>query len=61
MAIEKSKKDFIKYVTELSQAYALCATTAEARQLNVEIGFFKAKLPKYSFQFSHASGLTHER
>ena len=39
---EKSKKDFIKYVTELSQAYALCATTKEARQLNIEIGFFKA-------------------
>jgi type I restriction enzyme R subunit len=39
---EKSKKDFIKYVTELSQAYALCATTAEARRINIEIGFFKA-------------------
>lgn len=39
---EGKKKDFIKYVTELAKAYALCATTEEAEKLNVEIGFFKA-------------------
>ncbi|WP_427339968.1 type I restriction enzyme endonuclease domain-containing protein [Caloranaerobacter sp. DY30410] len=39
---ERAKKDFIKYVTELSKAYALCATTEEAEKLNLEIGFFKA-------------------
>jgi type I restriction enzyme R subunit len=39
---EEKKKDFIKYVTELSKAYALCVTTAEAEKINVEIGFFKA-------------------
>lgn len=39
---EQPKKDFIKYVTELAQAFALCATTMEAKKLNVEIGFFKA-------------------
>jgi len=39
---EEPKKNYIKYVTELSKAYALCATTQKARELNVEIGFFKA-------------------
>ena len=39
---EQYKKDFIKYVIELSQAYALCATSMEAKKLNIEIGFFKA-------------------
>ncbi|MGF7186455.1 type I restriction enzyme R subunit [Desulfitispora alkaliphila] len=39
---EEKKKDFIKYVTELSKAYSLCATTEEAKKINVEIGFFKA-------------------
>lgn len=29
-------------MTELSKAYALCATTPEAEELNDEIGFFKA-------------------
>lgn len=39
---EEAKKNYMKYVTELSKAYALCATTQEARKLNVEIGFLKA-------------------
>jgi len=39
---EQPKKEFIKYVIELARAYSLCATTAEAERLNVEIGFFKA-------------------
>lgn len=39
---EEVKKDFLKYTTELSKAYSLCATTDEAQKLNVEIGFFKA-------------------
>lgn len=39
---EQPKKDFIKYVTEMSKAYALCATEPEAEQLNIELGFFKA-------------------
>ncbi|MHC1745881.1 MAG: type I restriction endonuclease subunit R [Negativicutes bacterium] len=39
---ENSKKDFLNYVTELARAYALCSTTDEAEELNVEIGFFKA-------------------
>ncbi|RAL21424.1 DEAD/DEAH box helicase [Thermoflavimicrobium daqui] len=39
---QEKKKQFIKWVTELAQAYALCATTPEAQSLNVEIAFFKA-------------------
>lgn len=39
---QEEKKRFIKLVTELAQAYALCATTPEAKALNVEIAFFKA-------------------
>ncbi len=39
---EPLKKDFIQYVTELAKAFSLCATTEEAQNLNVEIGFFKA-------------------
>ncbi|MCG8538840.1 MAG: type I restriction endonuclease subunit R [Clostridia bacterium] len=39
---ESVKKDFLKYTTELSKAYSLCATTDEAQKLNIEIGFFKA-------------------
>ena len=39
---ENGKKDFLNYVTELARAYALCSTTDEAEELNVEIGFFKA-------------------
>ncbi|MGN9863423.1 type I restriction endonuclease subunit R [Bacillus swezeyi] len=39
---EDEKKRFLNTVTELSKAYALCATTSEAEELNDEIGFFKA-------------------
>lgn len=39
---EKSKKEFIQYVTEMAKAFALCSTTEQAEALNVEIGFFKA-------------------
>ncbi|WP_074555636.1 type I restriction endonuclease subunit R [Bacillus cereus] len=39
---EDEKKRFLNTVTELSKAYALCATTPEAEELNDEIGFFKA-------------------
>ncbi|HEY4538038.1 MAG TPA: type I restriction endonuclease subunit R, partial [Erysipelothrix sp.] len=39
---EEGKKRFLDTVTELSKAYALCATTQEAEALNDEIGFFKA-------------------
>lgn len=39
---EDEKKRFLNTVTELSKAFALCATTEEAQELNAEIGFFKA-------------------
>ncbi len=39
---EEEKKRFLDTVTELSKAYALCAITPEAEELNDEIGFFKA-------------------
>jgi len=39
---EKDKKYFMKTVTELAKAYALCSTEPEAQELNSEIGFFKA-------------------
>ncbi len=39
---ENGKKEFLNYVTELARAYALCSTTDEAEELNVETGFFKA-------------------
>ncbi|MEK5216716.1 type I restriction endonuclease subunit R [Psychrobacillus sp. FSL H8-0487] len=39
---EDEKRRFINTVTELSKAYALCATTEEAQEINAEIGFFKA-------------------
>ncbi|MBJ8104818.1 type I restriction endonuclease subunit R [Bacillus cereus group sp. N8] len=39
---DEVKKRFLNTVTELSKAYALCATTEEAEELNDEIGFFKA-------------------
>ncbi|MGN4271786.1 type I restriction endonuclease subunit R [Bacillus cereus group sp. BCN115] len=39
---EDEKRRFLNTVTELSKAYALCATTPEAEELNDEIGFFKA-------------------
>ncbi|WP_078543097.1 type I restriction endonuclease subunit R [Litchfieldia alkalitelluris] len=39
---EEAKKRFLTTVTELSKAFALCATTPEAQELNAVIGFFKA-------------------
>lgn len=39
---EEEKKNFLRVVTELSKAFALCATEPEAQELNAEIGFFKA-------------------
>ena len=39
---EQRKKDYIQLVTELTKAYALCATTEIANSINVEIGFHKA-------------------
>ena len=39
---EERKNDYLKYVSELSKAYSLCSTTAEAEKYNVEIGFFKS-------------------
>lgn len=39
---EAGKNDYIKLVTELAQAYSLCATTDIAERLNVEIGFHKS-------------------
>jgi len=39
---EQRKKDYIQLVTELTKAYALCATTEIATTLNVEVGFYKA-------------------
>src|SRR5690625_1913391 len=39
---EDEKKRFLNVVTELAKAFALCATTPEAEELNAEIGFLKA-------------------
>jgi len=39
---EERKNDYLKLVTELARAYSLCATTAAAAALNVEVGFHKA-------------------
>ncbi|WP_328802895.1 type I restriction endonuclease subunit R [Saccharibacillus alkalitolerans] len=39
---EENKRNFINWVTELSKAYALCATTTAAEQVNVEVAFLKA-------------------
>jgi type I restriction enzyme, R subunit len=39
---EQQKKDFIRLVTEMAKAHALCATEPEAERINVEIGYFKA-------------------
>ncbi|MFD1037790.1 type I restriction endonuclease subunit R [Virgibacillus byunsanensis] len=39
---EEEKKRFLRVVTELSKAFALCSTEEEAQDLNAEIGFFKA-------------------
>src|SRR5690625_1404398 len=38
----EDKKHFMKTVTELAKAFALCSTEPEAQELNAEIGFFKA-------------------
>ena len=39
---EEEKKRFMKVVTELGKAFALCATEPEAQELNAEIGLLKA-------------------
>ncbi|WP_261134787.1 type I restriction endonuclease subunit R [Bacillus sp. Marseille-Q3570] len=39
---EEEKKNFLRLVTEISKAFALCSTEPEAQELNAEIGFFKA-------------------
>jgi type I restriction enzyme R subunit len=39
---DQGKKNFLNWTTELARVYALCATTAAAEQVNVEISFFKA-------------------
>ncbi|MER2192146.1 MAG: type I restriction endonuclease subunit R [Solibacillus sp.] len=39
---DDEKRRFLNTVTELAKAFALCATTEEAQELNAEIGFFKA-------------------
>lgn len=39
---DEEEKRFLQVVTELSKAFALCSTEAEAQDLNAEIGFFKA-------------------
>lgn len=36
------KKEYMKYVTELSRAFSLCATTDEAQTINNEVSFHKA-------------------
>lgn len=36
------EKDFLKTVMELEKAQSLCATTDEAKELSLEIGYFKA-------------------
>ncbi|MBL3645520.1 type I restriction endonuclease subunit R [Bacillus sp. RHFB] len=39
---EEQKKMFLRLVTELSKAFALCSTEEDAQELNAEIGFLKA-------------------
>ena len=39
---EKGKERFVQVVTELSQAFALCAGTEEAIEIRDDIGFFQA-------------------
>lgn len=39
---EEERQRFIKTVTELGKAFALCATEPTAQELNDEIAFFKA-------------------
>ena len=38
----REKKDYLNLVSELSKAFALAATTDEAQEKNIEIGFHKA-------------------
>lgn len=48
---EKGKEEFIKYVTELSKAFALVVPQPEAMKIKEEVGFFqavKARLVKYT-------------
>jgi type I restriction enzyme R subunit len=39
---DEGKRNFLNFTTELAKAYALCATTAAAEAVNVEISFYKA-------------------
>lgn len=39
---EDGKKEYMKYVTELSRAFSLCATTDAAQTINNEVSFHKA-------------------
>lgn len=39
---EDKKKEYLQLVTEIAKAYALCSTTLQAAQINIEIAFFKA-------------------
>lgn len=39
---KEEQKRFMDLVTEISKAYGLCAMEEEAKELNAEIGFFKA-------------------
>ncbi|KKI90683.1 DEAD/DEAH box helicase [Bacillus sp. SA1-12] len=39
---EDHKKQFLRLVTELAKAFALCSTEEAAQEINEEIGFFKA-------------------
>jgi len=39
---EERKNDYARLVTEMARAYSLCATTATAESLNLEVGFHKA-------------------
>ncbi|WNS42049.1 type I restriction endonuclease subunit R [Paenibacillus sp. MMS20-IR301] len=39
---DQGKRSFVNWTTELAKAYALCATTEVAEQVNLEISFFKA-------------------
>lgn len=39
---EEEKKDFLNFVVEIGKAYALCATSEKAQEINLEISFFKA-------------------
>lgn len=39
---ESDKKEFLNLVAEIGKAYALCSTSDEAQNINVEISYFKA-------------------